>query len=131
MGILVADSTQNLLIDIVIYAILFNIMYSMIFTGKEFWANVILYVITMEIKLFITSGTMQLSSFFVSIAIYIIIGLIVVKISYKLIDYCSRISFVLASIAIGYLLELMLTRVLYEILAVVMFFLGTFLIGHS
>lgn len=131
MWILVANSTENLLINIAIYAVLFNIMYSMIFNGKEFWANVILYVIAMEIKLFITAGEIPISSFFISIAVYVIIGLIIVKIAYTLADHTSRISFVLASIAIGYLLEIMLTTVLYQILNIVMFFVGVFLLGHD
>ena len=45
MWILVANSTEDLLINIAIYAVLFNIMYSMIFNGKEFWANVIIGLI--------------------------------------------------------------------------------------
>ena len=134
MSLLGSFTTENILINVAIYAVLFNIMYSMILSGVKYRTNVILYVVIMEIKIFITYGStihvigiMTLYRFFASLVVYTILGLIIVKILDKMVNYHSKIYFVVLSIVIGYLIEFLLGRILYVIMDIIMLFLIVFL----
>lgn len=134
MGILVSNNTKEILINVVIYLVLFNIMYSMLLSGAKYRSNVSLYVITMEIKFLITYGStihviaiMSLYRFFASLIVYTILGLIIVKILDEMVNYHSRISFVVLSIALAFAGEFLLGSILYAILDIITLFLIIFL----
>ena len=76
MGILF---NSTILLNIVIYAILFNIIYSMLYKVNSFWLNVIIYVVAMEIKLYITYSGEFMSCYTLSISllVYFILGIII------------------------------------------------------
>ena len=126
MWILFNQTIQEILINVVIYAILSNIMYSLLVSGKSFKTNVILYVITMELKFLIMFGSevygisvMTLYRVITSIIVYTILGLIIVKIQDKMVNYHSRISFVILSIIIGCIIEFLLAGIIFAILDIV------------
>ena len=126
MWILFNQTIQEILINVVIYAILSNIMYSLLVSGKSFKTNVILYVITMELKFLIMFGSevygisvMTLYRVITSIIVYTILGLMIVKIQDKIVNYHSRISFVILSIIIGCIIEFLLAGIIFAILDIV------------
>lgn len=126
MWILFNQTIQEILINAVIYAILSNIMYSLLVSGKGFKTNVILYVITMELKFLIMFGSevygisvMTLYRVITSIIVYTILGLIIVKIQDKMVNYHSRISFVILSIIIGCIIEFLLAGIIFAILDII------------
>lgn len=126
MWILFNQTIQEILINAVIYAILSNIMYSLLVSGKSFKTNVILYVITMELKFLIMFGSqvygisvMTLYRVITSIIVYTILGLIIVKIQDKMVNYHSRISFVILSIIIGCIIEFLLAGIIFAILDII------------
>lgn len=67
----------------------------------------------MEIKLFTAPYKITLLTFFISIVVYLILGLIIVKILDKMANYKPRKSFVIIGIIISYLVELLVVRVLF------------------
>ena len=111
MGILVT----NMLGNIVIYAVLFNIIYSILFSGIRYpkSVSVIAYIIVMEIKLFIAPNRISLLTFFISIVVYLLLGIGIVIILDKMANYKSKKYFVIIGIILGYIAEVLLAKILF------------------
>lgn len=111
MGILVT----NMLGSIVIYAVLFNIIYSILFSGIRYpkSVSVIAYIIVMEIKLFIDQNRISLLTFFISIVVYLLLGIGIVILLDKMANYKSKKYFVIIGIIIGYIAEVLLAKILF------------------
>ena len=111
MWILVTNTIGN----IAIYAILFNIIYSILFSGIRYpkSVSVIAYILVMEIKLFIAHGRISSFTFFTSIVVYLLLGLGIVILLDKIANYKPKKSVVIIGIIIGYLADLLLVRILF------------------
>ena len=120
MGILF---NSTILLNIVIYAILFNIIYSMLYKVNSFWLNVIIYVVAMEIKLFILYNGEFISCYtiFISLLVYFILGIIIIKIMDRVSDYYARLPFVIAGVGIALLTEWILGGILFIIIELIAF----------
>ena len=113
MGIFFNNITENFILDIAIYLVIFSVMYYMIFAGKKFGASLMIYIIGMEIKFFIEHEPLTLTEFIVSFCMYLILGLLIVKISYKMADYYVKSVFVIVGTMVAYILEILLTGILF------------------
>ena len=133
MGILINSITDNFILDIVIYLVLFYVIYYMVFTGKNCWNIVIMYIITMEIKFFIERDPMTLTEVIISFFVYLILGLITAKIAYKMFDYYPRSVFIIIGTIVAYLLEILLSGILFLVVSIPIGFieLWIYLIIHS
>lgn len=122
---------ENIVIDIVFYTVLLNIMYSLILSENSYQKNVIVYIIAMELKFFITSNEITLTTVFVSLAVYLILSLIIVKILNNIANYNRKISFIISSMLVCIMAELLLGRILYialyKIVSAIMFVIGFFI----
>ena len=119
MGILFSNITKNFILDIVIYVVIFSIIYYMIFSSKKFGESLIVYTIAMEIKFFIENGSVTISEFIVSFLSYLILGLIIVKILYKMADYYTKGVFIAVATMVAYILEILLIGFLFFILGII------------
>ena len=133
MGILINSITDNFILDIVIYLVLFYVIYYMVFTGKNCWNIVIMYIITMEIKFFIERDPITLTEVIISFFVYLILGLITAKIAYKMFDYYPRSVFIIIGTIVAYLLEILLSGILFLVVSIPIGFieLWIYLIIHS
>lgn len=122
MWLLNSFTTKDILIDVAIYAILFNIIYSMTLRDTKKTTRVILYIIVMSIKFFVVYGGISFFAFFISTITALIVGLIMIKISDEMVNYHPRFSFVVINIAVAFFLELLLGRLLYVVIGMIMFF---------
>ena len=113
MGIFFNNITENFILDIAIYLVIFSVMYYMIFAGKKFGTSLMIYIIGMEIKFFIEHEPLTLTEFIVSFCMYLILGLLIVKISYKMADYYVKSVFVIVGTMVAYILEILLTGILF------------------
>lgn len=119
MELLIANA-KDILINIAIYAILFNIIYSILFSGIKYpkTASIIAYIIVMEIKLFIAPTRITLFTFFISTIVFLILGIIIVKILDEMANYKKKKSFVIIGVILGYLAELLLVKILFMAVSV-------------
>ena len=129
MWFLVTNNIWSIILNIVFYAVLFNVIYSSIFSGTRFRTNVIIYIIAMQIKLFITYGSTSFAMTIVSLTVYLIMGLIIVKILYKMADYYTRGVFVVVSIMVAYFMEIVLAKILFFIVGMIIGFIELWLYG--
>lgn len=116
MGIII-NNLGDIILNITIYAVLFNIIYSMIFAGKNFWISVLIYVVTMIIKLFIMYGSVPIHAFFISIIVYVILGIIIIKLLDEMANDSSKLSCIIWGIIIAYVLDMTLAKILYSIIS--------------
>ena len=133
MGILFSNITKNFILDILIYVVIFSIIYYMIFSSKKFWESLIVYTIAMEIKFFIEHGSVTIIEFIVSFLSYLIIGLIIVKISYKMADYYTKGVFITVGTMVAYILEILLIEFLFFIIGMIIgvIMLWIYLVIHA
>ena len=122
MWLLSSFTTRDILINVAIYAVLFNIIYSMTLRNTNKTTRVIFYIIVMSIKYFILYGGVSFYGFFISIITALIVGLIMIKISDEMVNYHPRFSFVVINVAVAYFLDLLLGRLLYIVIGMIMFF---------
>lgn len=111
MGILVT----NILGNIVIYAVLFNIIYSILFSGIRYpkTASIIAYIVVMEIKLFIAHNRISLLTFFISVIVYLLLGIGIIILLDRIGSYKSKKYFVIIGIILGYIAEILLAKILF------------------
>ena len=127
MGIFFNNITENFILDIAIYLVIFSVMYYMIFAGKKFGTSLMIYIIGMEIKFFIEHEPLTLTEFIVSFCMYLILGLLIVKISYKMADYYVKSVFVIVGTMVAYILEILLTGILFIAVGIPIGFLELFI----
>ena len=121
MGLLIANA-GNILINIAIYAVLFNIIYKVMFSGIKHpkCVSIVLYIIVMEIKFIVAEmefftalGIGALPQFLISIGVYLVLGLAIILILDRMADYKSRKSFVVIGIVMAFVAEILLARILF------------------
>lgn len=119
MGLLIANA-KDILINIAVYAILFNIIYSILFSGIKYpkTISIIAYIIVMEIKLFISTTRLTLFTFCILIIVYLILGIIIVKILDEMANYKPKKSFIIIGVILGYVAELLLVKILFMAISV-------------
>ena len=111
MGILVTNTLGN----IIIYAILFNIIYSILFSGIRYpkSTSTIIYIVVMETKLLIAHNRISLLTFFISVIVYLLLGIGIVILLDKIGTYKSKKYFVIVGIILGYIAEVILAKILF------------------
>ena len=92
-----------------------------------------MYIITMEIKFFIERDPITLTEVIISFFVYLILGLITAKIAYKMFDYYPRSVFIIIGTIVAYLLEILLSGILFLVVSIPIGFieLWIYLIIHS
>ena len=108
----VTNTAGSILLGIAIDIAIFNIIYSTINSGVKYIKNVIIYVICLEIRLIIMTGIASFGMFLISLGLYLVVGLVLIWILYKISNYFPRASFIATSIilqsAISWLIGLIL-----------------------
>ena len=121
MMVLIA-SIGNILINIVIYAVLFNIIYRVMFSGIKHpkILSVALYTILMLIKIVITQinyfilhGISAIPQFLIATAVYVVLGFTIVIILDRIANYKSKRYFVVLAIVMAFVAEVLLARILF------------------
>lgn len=101
-----------MLIKILIYIVIFCIMNATINWGVSYWKNVIIYGVISAIGNLIYFQIISFSVFFMSFAIYLVIGFFVVWILEKIADALNIWFFVFLGIVVQYVISIIFSVLL-------------------
>ena len=97
-----------MLMQILIYIVIFTILYATITANVSFIKNLIIYILCCEVDLALRVGGMSFALFLLSFGIYFFSGIILLSVLQKVRDSAGMKGFIITGIIVQILLDLLI-----------------------